>query len=467
LNRVAAAAHMEDDIDQRQRWVEIRQQFRQKPGLPFSPGQRVQGTPWGYTGIRGRKGDEGFGLRAPVLDEDSRRLLVAVTNDSTGQEFLDSLRSNQEELGFRFDGTLGEILLRSGVREASLADSMRDQFAFLDILPGQDLAVANGILRHGCGLRPPAGAIADVDIEPDQPMRYRQQTPLGNNYSLRSSGSMHDRYLTRLQIPPTRSAAGCTIAVVDSGFEKSQVLNGFLDLVEPANKTEKDNFGHGTAMATIIADVAKNATIYSVRASDMGPTIGEAMLGVSGASFHYAPDIINLSFGQQLGQTCPTCGSGASLSKVFWRFLRSISEQPIAAGGPPILVAATGNDGIATGFDAPALWDFTVAVGSINDNKDRSSFSNYGTSGHSRYFMMPGGEESSGTVSEWVGEATHKCYGTSVAAAYASGVLALYMTNSSYPNSDRAKFLKAVLGNCQNCHLPKAAEHGLGYLDYR
>ncbi|HKC01520.1 MAG TPA: hypothetical protein VKD23_22240 [Terriglobales bacterium] len=41
-----------------------------------------------------------------------------------------------------------------------------------------------------------------------------------------------------------------------------------------------------------------------------------------------------------------------------------------------------------------------------------------------QYIMMPGGEERQGSVTEWIGEAKQKCYGTSASTAYASGVLA-------------------------------------------
>ena len=422
----------------------------------------------------GRSKSQRFGqdfvLRPPTMGEDRRRLLVAVTNDPNGNAFLNSLRTDesQQQLGFTFAGTLVELLERSGVRNAGLARELRDSFAFLEILPGYDFPVMNGVLRHGCGVAPRGSPMAQVDIESDFPMRFSRQTSLGPNYNLRSNNSKHDQYLSLLTVPTNRSANGIKIAVVDSGFEKPGVVSDFLDLVESANKSEKDTFGHGTAMASIIADVAQNAVVSSVRASDQGPHVSEAMLGICAASFHFQADIVNLSFGLPQGQSCPSCGSQSAVSKVFYRLLRSLSEKPMSAKGPPILVAATGNDGVATGFDAPALWNFTLAVGSINANKDRSIFSNYGTTGHAQYIMMPGGEETQGAATEWIGEATQKCYGTSAAAAYASGVLALYMANPSFHNQDRAKFLADVLNHgCTDCNNQNPTEHGQGYLPYK
>ena len=173
-----------------------------------------------------------------------------------------------------------------------------------------------------------------------------------------------------------------------------------------------------------------------------------------------------VSFGLPLAQTCNACGSTGGVSRVLHRLLRSLSEKPMGLGDPPILVAATGNDYRTTGFDPPAEWSFTVAVGSINSNLDRSSFSNYGTLGHSQYIMMPGGEESRRTPTEWIGEATQKCYGTSPAAAYASGILALYMADPAYSGQSRSSFLSQVLANCKPCKNQNATEHGLGYLPY-
>jgi subtilisin family serine protease len=415
-----------------------------------------------------RRDGEAIGLRKPVMGDDAtRRLLVAVSNDDSGNNFLDSLRNEEEALGFHFAGTLAEVLRRCKIKRAALADEMRDKFAFLDILSGYEFPVMNGILRHGCAAKAFLDPFPDIDVEPDQHMHYRG-TPLGSNFQLRSTGSKHDDYLNLLNTSAAQSnGAGVVIAVVDSGFERKNVLNGFLDLVEPTNQSEKDNFGHGTAMTSIIKDIAGGATIYAVRMSDQDPEVSEAMLGISAGAFHYAADILNLSFGLPEGTVCHQCGAIPGVSKVFKRFLHSLSEKAVSPNGEPVLVAATGNDGVNTGFDSPARWDFALAVGSITEARDRSTFSNYGTKLHAQYLMMPGGEEQNGTVTEWIGEATHKCYGTSAATAYASALLALYMSNPKYANNNRAAFLQDVLQQCQPCHNQSANEHGRGYLAFK
>ena len=395
-----------------------------------------------------------------------RRLLLAVANDSSGNRFLDTLREREEELQFRFEGTLGELLGKRGVENASVADDLRDKFAFLKIKPGDDFSVIRSIFRHGCATRLPGAPFPDIDVEPAQHLEYAR-AGLGPNYILRSQGSMHDEYLKMLNTSAAKSnGSDVVIAVIDSGFESAGILSGFLDLIEYSNNTAKDNFGHGTAMASIIKDTAPDATLCAVRMADQDPDVSEAILGISAGSLHYQADIINLSFGLPEGKECSRCGTQTSVSTVFQRFLACISDKPMTKRGAPILVAATGNNGHATGFNLPSRLSYILAVGSINMARKRSDFSNYGTP-HQRYIMMPGGERQDGLITEWIGEAHYKCFGTSAAAAYASGVLALYMSDADYQQTDRQSFLNNVLRNCLPCYNHDPDEHGKGYLAYQ
>jgi subtilisin family serine protease len=379
---------------------------------------------------------------------------------------LNSLRERQEELGFRFLGTIGEILSAINLENAHLADEMHDKFAFLDVISGEEFPMIGKIYQQACVTRQVGKPFPDIAVEPAQPLQY-SGAPLGPDYDLRSVGSMHDRYLQLLNTSAANSdGTGVKVAVVDSGFERSGELAGFLDLVDRFNTVEKDNFGHGTAMASIVRDVAPKASTYMVRMSDQEPDVSGAMLGITASTFHYKADIINLSFGLPVGETCPQCGVQTSGSELMRRLLVSVAEKDVTGLGPPILVAATGNNGSSNGFSLPAKWDTAVvAVGSMTENLRRSRFSNYGTKYHNRYIMMPGGEKDlSGNITEWVGEASAKCAGTSAAAAYASGMLALYMSDVRYQNLPRQDFLRLVLGNCQPCLSHDADEHGRGYL---
>ena len=85
--------------------------------------------------------------------------------------------------------------------------------------------------------------------------------------------------------------------------------------------------------------------------------------------------------------------------------------------------------------DAIALRDVSLAVGSVNQSGQRSSFSTYGTYLHANYVMAPGGEKAGGSTTESpIADNTEQYCGTSVAAAYASGVLALLRTGN--PTAD-------------------------------
>src|SRR5579859_5523821 len=110
-----------------------------------------------------------FGLRRPKFAGKGRRLVVAVTNDTSGNEFVDSLRDDntQIELGFLFLGTMGEMLTLAGVERGKLADELPDKFAVLEVLDGYHYPVMNGILRHGCGIA--RAGMANVDVEADLP----------------------------------------------------------------------------------------------------------------------------------------------------------------------------------------------------------------------------------------------------------------------------------------------------------
>jgi hypothetical protein len=153
-------------------------------------------------------------------------------------------------------------------------------------------------------------------------------TGLGPNFQLNSAGSKHSSYLKVLNTSAASvKGKGVVIAVVDTGVEKAKIVDGFLDLVEPNNTSEKDNFGHGTAMGTIIKDVAKAAKVHAVRMSKQDPSVSEGMLGMCAGSFHYKADIINLSSSLPEGTTCSQCGAQPGVSKVPKRFLESLSEK--------------------------------------------------------------------------------------------------------------------------------------------
>jgi subtilisin family serine protease len=355
-----------------------------------------------------------------------------------------------------------------------MADELPDLFALLQIAGGSEAMALRELYRFECREKRP-GAKPFKAVEPDYPLHFSAPVKIGANYDLRASGSFHDRYrnsLLQVDHAHKRGVLGdnINVAVVDSGIEKTGIAKDFEDLEDPANSTVIDANGHGTAMTSIIHDMAPNANVTAIRISDGLPRMWKLMLGVSSASFGHAADIINISLGMDsIPTTCRKCGlSSPGLSNNLEYFLQGISKKSVGPRSAPLLVASTGN-GHTSDFTYPANWDFTVAVGSVDSNLLRSSFSNYGNPGHPAFIVMPGGEEDPNQKpTEWIGKGSGgECYGTSPATAYASGMFALYFSDSRYPQKDRKQLLAAVLANCEkkfSAYDPN--QHGQGFLPY-
>ena len=416
------------------------------------------------------------------VTNDEASLIVSVLNSAEGRNALNRIRDHALSVGLHYAGTLGENLRGFGWEQAHLVDDAQrglpQLYARIDTLPGYEMATITELLCYECDLRPRPEKSAIQNIEPNLDAHY---SVIGSNYDLRSSQSKHDDYRALLSVgncPANVDGRDIKVAVVDSGFENPGVLKAFRDVWEPGNWSEKDKIGHGTAMTEIIRDLAPAASVYSVRISEGDrPKLWNAMLGVSAASFEFDADIINLSLGLTPSMHCPSCGGSIAdcphcqkplpvISNILESFLQGITDVDVGTTGPPMIVAATGNKGVSQ-LDKPADYSLTLAAGAMNSSYARSAFSNYGAS-HARFIVMPGGDEDvSQNLTEWIGEGSRgKCFGTSPAAAYASGILALYLSDPKYCNNDRNEFLDDVLNNCQQFQNHKPTEHGKGYLQY-
>ena len=166
-----------------------------------------------------------------------------------------------------------------------------------------------------------------------------------------------------------------TVAVIDTGVCMShedlvdRVLENGYDFVEDDDNPE-DIFGHGCSVAGIIAanidngigiaGFAPNSSILPVRV--LGPSGSGSMADVAAGIVYAADngaDIINLSLGSMVGS--------------------QVTEDAVnhAVGKGVTVIASAGNSGGALpGF--PARYENVVAVGAIDPNGERSSFSNKG-----------------------------------------------------------------------------------------
>ena len=166
-----------------------------------------------------------------------------------------------------------------------------------------------------------------------------------------------------------------TVAVIDTGVCMShedlvgRVLDNGYDFVDNDDDPE-DVFGHGCSVAGIIAanidngigiaGFAPNSSILPVRV--LGPSGSGSMADVAAGIVYAADngaDIINLSLGSMVGS--------------------QVTEDAVnhAVGKGVTVIASAGNSGGALpGF--PARYENVVAVGAIDPNGARSSFSNKG-----------------------------------------------------------------------------------------
>ncbi len=166
-----------------------------------------------------------------------------------------------------------------------------------------------------------------------------------------------------------------TVAVIDTGVCMShedlvdRVLDNGYDFVDNDDDPE-DVFGHGCSVAGIIAanidngigiaGFAPNSSILPVRV--LGPSGSGSMADVAAGIVYAADegaDIINLSLGSMVGSQVTKDAVDHALAK-----------------GVTVIASAGNSGGDLPGY--PARYENVVAVGAIDPNGGRSSFSNKG-----------------------------------------------------------------------------------------
>lgn len=166
-----------------------------------------------------------------------------------------------------------------------------------------------------------------------------------------------------------------TVAVIDTGVCMShedlegRVLSGGYDFVDNDDDPE-DVFGHGCSVAGIIAantdnaigiaGFAPNSSILPVRV--LGPSGSGSMADVAAGIVYAADngaDIINLSLGSMVGSQVTKDAVEYAMDK-----------------GVTVIASAGNSGGSLPGY--PARYEGVVAVGAIDANGSRSSFSNKG-----------------------------------------------------------------------------------------
>lgn len=428
------------------------------------------------------------------------RIVLAIPNTMAGDVALDHLRkSSYSAFSATFQKTLGEVLSRqAAVRERAFLDgALRHTYVSLLTLEGTEFTTINQILgfHHNVNAQPgdTHGFVERADI--DRPMGYAL-TPsasprIGVPLDLKAPAE-HANYLSLLNVPAAHArgvkGGNVRVAVVDTGIDDSVIpspvsIAEYHDVIADLHYTYpwgspaptlNDANGHGSAMAMIIAETAPDAELYIIKICDDDPTLWDAMAGL-GQALYVNAEVISFAFGfVSNANMCCTCGvTGATQSDVFKLLLDNIASLDATQGlkiEPPIVVAPTGNDNSGRGFLYPAAYDSVLAVGSVDTGKSRSLFSNYGTL-HASYVMTPGGQEdSSKTITEYVGEGPKglKFVGTSPAVAYASGMVAVVKSDKRFSYSNRKAFVDYILSKCspKPTNVNQQKENGEGFFSF-
>ena len=166
-----------------------------------------------------------------------------------------------------------------------------------------------------------------------------------------------------------------TVAVIDTGVCMShedlqdRVLDNGYDFVDDDDDPD-DVFGHGCSVAGIIAanidngvgiaGFAPNASILPVRV--LGPSGSGSMADVAAGIVFAADagaDIVNLSLGSMVGSQVTKDAVDYAVNK-----------------GVTVIASAGNSGGSAPGY--PARYENVVAVGAVDSDGSRSSFSNKG-----------------------------------------------------------------------------------------
>ena len=237
---------------------------------------------------------------------------------------------------------------------------------------------------------------------------------------------------------------GVKIGILDTGININHPdlhISGGHSFVEGVSSFN-DDYGHGTHVAGIIAaqdneigivGVAPEAEIYAVKVlgSNGEGRQSDVVAGINWA-IEQKLNIINLSitspYGSPLLQT--------ALQKAF--------DQGI------IVVAASGNtltpllDNTDVLF--PARYPTVIAVGSVNPNLERSTFSYFGSS---LDFVAPG--ENILSTYFGSGEEYESMSGTSMAAPFVTGIAALYKQEFPLLNNGEIQNRYAKIGKGLRC----------------
>lgn len=242
---------------------------------------------------------------------------------------------------------------------------------------------------------------------------------------------------------------GVTVAVIDSGVAPHYALTVRDHRNFSSDSETFDSLGHGTHVAGIIAaskgpakGIAPNCELLSLK------VLGHSGMG-SNASVAQA---VQFALEAKADLVCMSLGSARPDAQ-----LHDALKRATEAG--VIVVCAAGNDGGAV--DYPAAFPETIAVGAVDREGKVCEFS---SRGKEITVAAPGQD----ITSTWLADGYATISGTSMAAPFVAGVLALYVAAQRKQGLrvDSAAAVKALASTCRDAGAAGKDDHyGWGLLD--
>lgn len=258
---------------------------------------------------------------------------------------------------------------------------------------------------------------------------------------------------------------GVKIAVLDTGCDLDHpdlvknLLPGY-NVINPKKQPWDDN-KHGTHVAGIIAaenndigvvGVAPHSKIIPVKVLDKN---GRGTLSQVANGIMWATDVAKADF------ICMSLGTPSPVPEVHAAIKYAMSKKVIC-------FVAAGNSGVTQNIFYPANYNETIGIGSIDENFNRSNFSN---TGENLDFMAPGNKILSTVPDNWYAIMS----GTSMATPFATGIAALFLSYARNKNLntkletnlDYISIFKSHTVSINSNHKNKNFYEGFGILDPR
>lgn len=225
--------------------------------------------------------------------------------------------------------------------------------------------------------------------------------------------------------------SGCTVGVIDSGIDDASLHSPksvdrrrlcAFDPLARAGATQ-DLTGHGSLVGHIINRIAPSARLISVKAFDQSGSLSNVLAGLYLAHAAGPCDVINLSLSMSCdAENCGVCSSPAPASMTLNQ-LKFFFDTFRAHAPRTLLVAAAGNN--TSHIATPAAFEGILAVGSYHF-RTGAVLSAYKATPSERFVLAPDGTANAGdSLARRPGHRSPEpMYGTSFAAAFATGVAA-------------------------------------------